>query len=107
MWWHTQTYQPVWQAFLSQRLDLVMRKNRGDQDYLTQAINKNQRNFFDFDRIASWRWQALDGGYNFGQRMYNRPGTGTAIDDRTSILVFHGDPKPDQVTDSKIIHHWQ
>jgi hypothetical protein len=107
MWWHTQTYQPVWQAFSAQRLESIMRKNRGDQDYLTQAITKNQRNFFDSDRVVSWRWQALDGGYNFARRMYNRPGTGTVIDNRTSVLIFHGDPKPDRVLDSKIIHHWQ
>jgi hypothetical protein len=107
MWWHTQHHQQVWQAFSAQRLDSIMRKNRGDQDYLTQAINKNQRNFFDFDRVASWRWQALDGGYNFGQRMYNRPGAGTVIDNRTSVLIFHGDPKPDQVADLTILQHWQ
>lgn len=107
MWWDTRNYQHIWDTFSRQKLQVIMRSHRGDQDYLTQAINKNKRHFFDLDRVKSWRWQALDGGFDFTRRMYQNPGAGTTFDDRTSILVFHGDPKPDKINDEKIVHYWQ
>lgn len=107
MWWDTLKFQEVWETFSKQHLQTVMRKNRGDQDFLTQTINKNHRHFFESDRIKSWRWQALDGGFDFSRRMYKTPGTGTCIDNRTSVLIFHGDPKPHEIEDLKIVQHWQ
>ena len=57
--------------------------------------------------MLSWRWQALDGGYNFSERRHRRVGEGTVVDDRASILVFHGDPKPDEVSDPVIVSNWR
>lgn len=107
MWWDTRQYQHVWDSFSKQRFDLVLRRHRGDQDFLTQTINKNHYRFFDTEKIKSWRWQALDGGFNFDKRIYQKPGSGTCIDERTSVLIFHGDPKPDKIQDSHIAHFWQ
>ena len=107
MWWDTVKYHHVWETFSKQRLDTVMRRHRGDQDFLTQTINKNQYRFFQADQVKSWRWQALDGGYDFSKKQYQKPGAGTYVDERTSILVFHGEPKPDQVSDSHIEHFWK
>jgi TM2 domain-containing membrane protein YozV len=107
MWWDTQKYSYVWDSFLQQDLDDNMLKYRGDQDYISDIIPKNQQRFFDVNQIKSWRWQCLDGGYDFQKKQHLAPNTGTQVSNLTSILVFHGTPKPDQITDSGILRHWQ
>lgn len=107
MWWDTTKYSYVYDRFIKQDLKNTMGKYRGDQDYLNDVITQEKRRLFDTKHIQSWRWQSLDGGYNFSKRLYNKPGTGTVIPHQTSVLIFHGDPKPDQVTDPVIVHYWQ
>jgi hypothetical protein len=107
MWWNTQQYQHIWSAFAQQDLATTIRKYPGDQDYISAVIPENQRRFFDTTRIQSWRWQCLDGGYNFRKRRHLAPGAGTQITDSTSIMVFHGNPKPAQILDQLVISHWQ
>jgi hypothetical protein len=107
MWWNTQNYQYIWDSFIQQDLTQTMIKYHGDQDYISETIPQNQRRFFDGDQVLSWRWQCLDGGYNFEKKRHLAPGTGTQLTDSVSILVFHGKPKPDQVTDQLIVDHWQ
>lgn len=107
MWWHTNSYDYVWQHFKTQELTQILRKYHGDQDYILDAIPVPERNFFDTERIKSWRWQCLDGGYNFSQKRHLLPDTGTSIMHPTSVLVFHGNPKPDNIVDPLIVQHWQ
>jgi hypothetical protein len=107
MWWNTQHYQNIWDTFAQQDLITTMRKYPGDQDYISAVIPQNQRRFFDTTRIQSWRWQCLDGGYNFRKRRHQAPGTGTHLADSTSIMVFHGNPKPEQILDQIVVAHWQ
>ena len=107
MWWDTRHYQNIWDTFVQQDLIITMRKYPGDQDYISAVIPQNQRRFFDTTRIQSWRWQCLDGGYNFRKRRHQEPGTGTQIADSTNIMVFHGNPKPEQITDQLVVTHWQ
>lgn len=107
MWWNTQNFDHVWRMFKAQDLNHNMLRFRGDQDYITDAIPSATRRYFDQERIKSWRWQCLDGGYNFAQKRYYLPNTGTTVLDPTSVLVFHGNPKPDQTQDPVIIQHWQ
>jgi hypothetical protein len=107
MWFDTGKFQHVYDAFCKENLDNVIRKYHGDQDYITQAIGPNQRMFFESDRIKSWRWQLKDGGYDFKRRIYLSPNTGTAIPQNTSVLVFHGKPKPLDIKDPVIVQHWQ
>lgn len=107
MWWNTDQFQQTWQQFQSQPLSEVMRRYPGDQDFLTACIPDSQRRFFDEEQIQSWRWQCLDGGYDFRARAHRTPGTGTTIGKKTSVLIFHGKPKPDQVFDPIIQQHWQ
>ena len=107
MWWNTQQYQTIWDTFVQQDLAITMRKYPGDQDYITAAIPLNQRRSFDTNRVQSWRWQCLDGGYNFRKRRHQSPGSGTQFTDSTSIMIFHGNPKPEQITDHTVIAHWR
>jgi hypothetical protein len=107
MWWNTQQYQNVWSTFVKKDLAEIMRKYPGDQDYISEVIPQNQRRFFDTNCVQSWRWQCLDGGYNFRKKRHLAPGTGTHIADTASVLIFHGSPKPDQITDQIVVSHWQ
>ena len=107
MWWNTQQYQNIWDTFTQQDLTTTMRKYPGDQDYISAVIPENQRRFFDTNRVQSWRWQCLDGGYNFRKRRHQAPDTGTQLTDSTSIIVFHGNPKPENVADPVVLQHWQ
>jgi hypothetical protein len=107
MWWNTEHYKNVWDTFAQQDLATIMRKYPGDQDYISAVIPENQRRFFDVNRVQSWRWQCLDGGYDFRKRRHRAPETGTQITDSTSIMVFHGNPKPEQITDQTVVTHWQ
>jgi len=107
MWWDTQRYQPVWETFIQQDLQNIIKKYPGDQDYISAIIPQNQRRLFDSARIQSWRWQCLDGGYDFARRRCHNPGQGTTFTENTSVLVFHGKPKPDDISDDIVKNHWR
>ena len=107
MYWDTKRFKQVWNNFKKQQFGTIISSYRGDQDYITEVIAQQDLRFFDIKSIQSWRWQALDGGYNFGTRRYFTPGTGTKIAPDTSVLVFHGNPKPDAVQDPAIINNWR
>lgn len=107
MWWDTRAFDQVWRNFTKQNLHNLMKKHPGDQDYITQVIDDKKLRFLNPDYIQSWRWQCLDGGYDFKQRTYKTPGTGTVLSANTSVLVFHGKPKPEDIQDPVVIEHWQ
>lgn len=107
MWWDTRSFGHVWTEFLSKDLHSWMKKYRGDQDYLHKAIGDQFVRYLEQDRVKSWRWQCLDGGYDFRTKTYPTPGSGTVIPENTDILVFHGQPKPADLQDATIISHWR
>lgn len=107
MWWDTQKYKHIWDLFVLEDLNKMLQMYRGDQNYISDKIAGNQRRFFDVNRVASWRWQCLDGGYNFAKKQHYAPGAGTQINKNTSILVFHGNPKPHESLDPTVLNHWK
>jgi len=107
MWWDTRQFESVWRAFQREDLRRIMSRNHGDQDYISNAISDSDRRLFDVEQIVSWRWQCKDGGYNFSRKCYKSPGTGTRLNHRNSVIVFHGQPKPADLQDSIILQHWQ
>lgn len=106
MWWDTAQYDWVWRNFLDLDLSQTIKRFHGDQDYINSVLSEQQRRYFNTDYVKSWRWQCLDGGYDFKRRVWKTPGSGTNIKDNTAILVFHGNPKPDQTIDPVIVQHW-
>jgi hypothetical protein len=106
MWWDTTKFNHVWSDFLGKDRNMLVKQYHGDQDFISDTITHLNRRFFDPSRIKSWRWQCLDGGYDFKTRRYRQPMTGTKIDDNLRVLVFHGDPKPLDVTDPVVKHYW-
>lgn len=106
MWWDTRRFGSVWTEFQQENLKAVMKKYRGDQDYLNQVLNKELR-FLDPTQIVSWRWQCLGSGYNFKQRSYQISDLVTHVPIGSSVLIFHGHPKPADLDDPVIKFHWQ
>jgi len=107
MWWDTRLYGNIWRDFTPKDIATLSKQHQGDQDYLTQNIDNRSLRFFPQERIQSWRWQCIDGGYNFKQRMYKNPGTGANLDEKTSVLVFHGKPKPAEIQNAIVLQHWR
>lgn len=107
MWFNTAQFEYVWLDFIKTGLTEIIKNYRGDQDYISAILSAGKRRFFDQERIKSWRWQCLDGGYNFEKKQHLTPNTGTSITHPTSVLIFHGKPKPDQIQDPVVVHHWQ
>lgn len=106
MWFDTERFAWVWDKFSSVPIDQARAGCQGDQDYLTRYIDPAYRRFFEDRHFQSYRWQCLDGGYNFVFRRYNKPGTGVTIAPETSVIVFHGTPKPHEVRNPAIVALW-
>jgi hypothetical protein len=106
MWWNVERYAYVWEKFNQQDVKKIVRTYQGDQDFLHATINYNNRRYLDEDKIKSYRWQVLDGGYDFEKRQFRHPGKGPFICGNTSIVVFHGQPKPHDVKHPEIVKLW-
>jgi hypothetical protein len=107
MYWNTVSFAKIWEDFSIQDINQIRKKYNGDQDYLSDVLPATKRKFIDNIRALSWRWQALDGGMNFQTRTHKIPNKGTEFGSKTSLLIFHGNPKPDQVQDPVVQSHWR
>lgn len=106
LWFDNQTWRHVWDDFRKEQLSTMIKKHRGDQDFITHSVRSGKMQFLNTARVASYRWQALDGGFEFKRRVYHSPGTGISLDPAVSLLIFHGNPKPKDVNDPVIRKHW-
>jgi hypothetical protein len=107
MWWNVNNFSWIWDQFSQGDIAQLTKNNQGDQDYITRSINVNQRRFFDDKLFQSFRWQCLDGGYNFQRRQHVSPNSGVRISPDAAVVVFHGSPKPHQVSDPTIAQLWR
>jgi len=97
----------IWAPFENYSVQDIRRQFVGDQDYLNHIIDRNRLRFIDNIKAQSWRWQVHDGGMDQVSRGYRSPGQGSVLDPATSLVVFHGAPKPHQVQDPQIAQHWR
>jgi hypothetical protein len=107
MWWNVKNFSWIWEQFSQSDITQLIKTNPGDQDYITKVIDINQRRFFDDRLFESFRWQCLDGGYNFQRRQHKSPGSGVTIAPDTAVVIFHGSPKPHQILDTAITQLWR
>jgi len=107
MWFNVNRFAWLWDKFSQADFKATIKSYPGDQDYLGAVLDVNQRRFADDFRFESFRWQCLDGGYDFAKRKHLKPGTGVKIQPGTSVVVFHGNPKPAQVHDPVIQQLWR
>lgn len=106
MWWDTRQFEWVWDHFNTQGVAQVVKRYPGDQDFLQAEIGWDRRRYFDDQLFQSYRWQVADGGWDFVHRRPRAPGTGAQLAPATSVIVFHGYPKPHEVADPKIVQFW-
>ena len=107
MWWNVHHLSWVWDKFKISDVTKLSRQYHGDQDYLNATLGHNRIRYFDDGQMISWRWQCVDGGYDFQHRKHKAPGLGTQIPGNTSVLVFHGNPKPHKINDKVVQDLWK
>jgi hypothetical protein len=107
MIWDTHKFSWIWDDFNSKNINATVKLYHGDQDYLNSVLDDNNRRFFNSDLIKSWRWQCKDGGLDMRTRIYRNPNAGTVMDPSTSILIFHGKPKPHELQDPVVDRYWK
>lgn len=106
MWFNVSKFSYVWDKFVKDGVQTVVGRFQGDQDYITKAVDVNKRRHFEDKYFESYRWQCLDGGYDFKFRKHKAPDTGVRIAPDTAVVVFHGKPKPHEVSDPEIVTLW-
>ena len=106
MYWDASQWSEIWQDFAARDINTTVKQWPGDQDYITHIVGANRLKFVPQDMVQSWRWQIQDGGMDFRNRTYRRPGTGSVIPPEVSVIVFHGNPKPHDTHDSVIHQLW-
>jgi hypothetical protein len=106
MWWNVPKFDWVYRRFIDQGPGNISTRYQGDQDFLHATIGHNERRYYDNWRVQSWRWQAHDGGFDFTSRKTKAPGTGTKVSNDSSVLVFHGKPKPHEIKDPLVVTLW-
>jgi hypothetical protein len=106
MIWDNTKFHWIWDNFRSNDIGVAARLFHGDQDYLNSVLDEKTRRFFNTDFIKSWRWQCLDGGYDIQSRTYRSPGAGTSLQGGVKIMIFHGNPKPHEISDSLVHQYW-
>jgi hypothetical protein len=106
MWFNVSKFSYVWDKFVNDGIQTVASRFQGDQDYITKAVDLNKKRHFEDKYFESYRWQCLDGGYDFKYRKHKTPGTGVQIAPDTAVIVFHGKPKPHDISDPEIVKLW-
>jgi len=110
MYFNTNTHGYIWDKFLNAPVAQTMSKYRGDQDFITAAVDVSHLRYMQHDRAISWRWQALSSPGKpgiFNRRPYHEYLTAeSTVPAQTSVLIFHGDPKPHEVSDPTVQQHW-
>lgn len=85
-------------------------KMHGDQDWIYNQMFQNPKYMFWPDKwIRSYKWEIRDKNdvvRNPNNKRVFREKTNPYIDPETSILVFHGEPKPIDVEDTVIVDNW-
>lgn len=107
MWFNVSKFSWIWDKFNRTDVNTVMKSYPGDQDYLGAVLDINQRRFFEDRFFESYRWQCLDGGFDFARRKHRNPERGVTIAPDTAVVVFHGHPKPHEVQDPLIKSLWK
>jgi hypothetical protein len=106
MYWNSDCWPQPWARFQDLGLAKAMKKFHGDQDLLTETLPDSAIRYFPDHAVRSWRWQIHDGGIDPRTRCYAKLNVGSIVTAGTSVMVFHGRPKPHEVDDAIIRNFW-
>lgn len=108
MYWNRDRHSAlIWHQFNTRNFSTILRKYKGDQEFLNDIIDQSDLRFFDVNKIKSYRWEIKDGGLNPKKRTYYMPNTGSHLETDTSLVVFHGTPKPHEINDFILKGFWE
>jgi hypothetical protein len=96
----------VWDNFIKNTS--VTKRMHGDQDWIFDQI-RSKFSFWPDEWIRSYKWEirSRQDVVRVGiKRVFNQIDT-PAIEPETKILVFHGEPKPEDVQDPIIVDNWK
>lgn len=106
MWFDPAQWNRVYQEFDPEEVLKHRGAWHGDQDFIQEKIPPSRVGYFDTARVKSWRWEVQEGGYDFKTKKHKIPGSSAQIPNLTSVLVFHGNPKPHEITDPVVLQYW-
>jgi hypothetical protein len=106
MLWDTEKFGWIWHQFCEHNIAAITRQYHGDQDYLSSVLADQDLRFMPEHLVKSWRWQIKDGGMDMKTRVYRRPDAGSVLDPNTSVMIFHGSPKPHEIQDPVVQGLW-
>jgi len=102
-----QSLPQLWNNFVTNSKN-IKEKYHGDQDYIFAEGSKFFSTFpSDWARSYKWQIRTKDDLEVFNNKLRFKCIADPVISDETSILVFHGDPKPHEVDDPAIIVNWR
>ena len=107
MYFNTQEHGYIWNKFQQQPIGNIINTYKGDQDFITEAVDTRHLRYFDLDRIVSWRWQVINPGTRNRRPISHGNVSNTQIPDGVSVVVFHGNPKPHEVDNTIVKSCWQ
>ncbi len=103
----SQSLHHIWNGFVTDSKN-VKEKYHGDQDWIFASA---QKHFVTWPRswAKSYKWEVREKAdlevHNNKYRF--RSIANPTVDPETSVLVFHGDPKPHDVDDPVIVENWR
>lgn len=103
--WHKGMHPDVWTVFLTS--PSTAQKLHGDQDWIWK-VAKSRITFWPDEYIMSYKWELRDRSEI--TRSNGKPKFKTvrspSIPKNCSVVVFHGDPKPEDITDPFVVDNW-
>ena len=105
MSWTHGTETDVWTEFRKNPQEAMTMP--GDQDWIYK-ITKNHIKYYPLEWVMSYKWEIRtreDIVFQNGQRVFKEVKNPT-IPPECAVLVFHGDPKPENVKDPIILDNW-
>jgi hypothetical protein len=81
----------------------------GDQDWIWR-VAKQKITFWPDNVIQSYKWEIRDRSdliVDRGKRKFKTISNNTSIDANCCVVVFHGDPKPEDIQDKFVVDNWR
>jgi hypothetical protein len=104
MAWRDDSMDWLYQKFIADR-DNIIRRLRGDQDYITEQVTA--RSIWPREWAMSYRWEIWRGGHKNGRSsLYHSPDSVSVIPADCKLTVFHGRPKPHEITENILREKW-
>lgn len=96
----------VWENLIKD-LDQTKRMH-GDQDWIFSQL-RNSHVFWPEEWIQSYKWEVRNKSdvVRVGNKRMFKDVANPPIHGDTNILVFHGDPKPEEVQDPVVVQNWR